>query len=93
MLVCCQGQESELIIKSYIESVMVLCIPVVSHSFKTSWTVTHQASLSMGFPRQGYWSGIFFSRGSSLPRDQTRVSCIDRQILYHCATWEEKLVN
>ena len=34
------------------------------------------------------WIAIFFSRGSSWPRDQTRVSCIGRQILYHCATWE-----
>ena len=31
------------------------------------------------------------SSRSSLPRDQTRISCISctgRQILYHCATWE-----
>ena len=26
----------------------------------TWWTVTHQASLSMGFPRQEYWSGLPF---------------------------------
>ena len=34
---------------------------------------------------------ISYSRGSSQPRDWTRVSfisCIGRQILYHCATWE-----
>ena len=33
----------------------------------------------------------FLPRGSSLPRDRTRVSdvsCIGKQILYHCATWE-----
>ena len=24
----------------------------------TSWTAAHQAPLSMGFPRQGYWSGL-----------------------------------
>ena len=29
-----------------------------------------------------------FSRGSSQPRDQTHVSCIGGQILYHQATWE-----
>ena len=29
------------------------------------------------------WLAIPFSRGSSWPRDQTRVSCIDRQVLYH----------
>ena len=30
----------------------------------TPWTVAHQAPLSMGFPRQEYWSGVPFS---SLP--------------------------
>ena len=28
--------------------------------FATSWTVTHQSSLSTGFPRQEYWSGLPF---------------------------------
>ena len=34
---------------------------------------------------------ISYSRGSSQPRDRTCISCIScigRQILYHCATWE-----
>ena len=31
---------------------------------------------------------ISSSRGSSQPRDQTFVSCIGRQILYHRAPWE-----
>ena len=35
------------------------------------------------------WVAIPFSRGSSWPRDQTHVSCIGRQILYHWATWED----
>ena len=26
----------------------------------TPWTVARQASLSMGFPRQEYWSGLTF---------------------------------
>ena len=34
------------------------------------------------------WVAIPFSRGSSQPRDQTSVSCIGRQILYRCITWE-----
>ena len=37
------------------------------------------------------WVAISFSRGSSWPRDWTRVSCVSclgRQILYSCATWE-----
>ena len=26
--------------------------------FMTPWTIVHQAPLSMGFPRQEYWSGL-----------------------------------
>ena len=33
----------------------------------TSWTVTHQAPLSMGFSRQDYWSGLLFSSPGDLP--------------------------
>ena len=29
------------------------------------------------------WVAISYSKGSSPPRDQTGVSCIGRQILYH----------
>ena len=38
---------------------------------------------------------VSFSKGSSRPRDQNRISCISctgRQILYHCATWEGKFI-
>ena len=34
---------------------------------------------------------VSYSRGSSEPRDRTQVSCVScigRQILYHCTTWE-----
>ena len=30
----------------------------MSDSFATPWTVAYQAPLSMGFPRQEYWSGL-----------------------------------
>ena len=33
---------------------------VVSDSFATLWTIACQASLSMGFLRQDYWSGLPF---------------------------------
>ena len=51
--------------------------------FATPRTVAHQAPLSMGFPRQEYWSGLPFpnSRGSSHPRDWAStswVSCTGR---------------
>ena len=35
--------------------------------FVTSWTVAHQAPLSVGFPRQGYWSRWPFPSPGSLP--------------------------
>ena len=39
---------------------------VVSDSFVT-WTVARQAPLSMGFPRQEYWSGLPFLSSGNLP--------------------------
>ena len=33
----------------------------------TPWTVAHQAPLSMGFPRQEYWSGLLFPSPGDLP--------------------------
>ena len=33
----------------------------------TPWTVARQAPLSMGFPRQGHWSGSPFSSPGDLP--------------------------
>ena len=35
--------------------------------FGTPWTVAYQAPLSMGFSRQGYWSGLPFPSPGDLP--------------------------
>ena len=35
--------------------------------FVTPWTVAHQSSLSMGFPRQECWSGLPFPSPGDLP--------------------------
>ena len=40
---------------------------VMSDSFATPWTVARQPPLSMGFPRQEYWSGLPFPSPGSLP--------------------------
>ena len=68
--------------------------------FVTTWTVAYQASLSMGFSRQEYWSGLPFPPLGDFPDPgtQTQVSCIGRRILYHCATrkahkWEEMVLK
>ena len=39
----------------------------MSNSFATPWTVTCQAPLSMGFPRQEYWSGLPLPSPGDLP--------------------------
>ena len=60
----------------------------MTNSFVTPWAVAHQVPLSMVFPRHEYWVAISFSRGSSPPRAQARISCdpcIGRQFLsYYC---------
>ena len=35
--------------------------------FVTLWTVAHQAPLSVGFSRQGYWSGLLCPPLGDLP--------------------------
>ena len=35
--------------------------------FVTPWTIARQAPLSMGFPRQEYWSGLSFPPPTDLP--------------------------
>ena len=71
----------KLTLENSFESVLMRWVKVKSLShvrlFATPWTVAHQATPSMGFSRQEYWSGLPFpSPGeSSQPRDRTQVSC------------------
>ena len=39
----------------------------MSDSSVTPWTVARQTPLSMGFPRQEYWSGLPFAYPGDLP--------------------------
>ena len=41
--------------------------------FATRWTVAHQALLSMGFPRQEYWSGLSVPSLGDLPPTPPRI--------------------
>ena len=45
----------------------------------TPWTVAHQAPLSMGFPRQEYWSESPFPFPRDLPSPGTEPSCLTLQ--------------
>ena len=51
--------------------IVVLCAVLSRFSrvwlFVTPWTIAHQASLSVGFPRQKYWSELPFPSPGYLP--------------------------
>ena len=49
------------------KSLLLFSSKVVSDSFATTWTVTHQAPLSMGFPRQECWNVLPFPTPGDLP--------------------------
>ena len=41
--------------------------------FATPWTVAYQASLSMGFSRQEYWTGLPFLSPGNLPDPRIKL--------------------
>ena len=41
--------------------------------FTTLWTATHQAPLSMRFPRQEYWSGLPLPSPGALPNPEIEL--------------------
>ena len=63
--------------------------------FATPWTAAYQAPLSIEFSRQEYWSGvaIAFSRGTSRPRDRSRVSHIASRRFTQWATREAHRIH
>ena len=57
----------------------------VSDSFATPWTVAWQVSLSMGFPRQKYWSDLPLPSLGDLPNSGIKPSIH----LLHLFLWQE----
>ena len=53
----------------------VLSHSVVSDSIVVSWTVTCLAPLSLGFPRQEYWSELPFPPPRDLPDPGIKPRC------------------
>ena len=44
-----------------LQQILLVCVSsVVSDPLQPHWTIPRQASLSMGFSRQEYWSGLLF---------------------------------
>ena len=66
---------------------LLFCLVTKSDSFVTPWTVSCQAPLSMGFPRQEYWSGLPFSSPRELPAPGIEPTSA-WQVVSHWATWE-----
>ena len=64
--------------------------------FATSWTIAHEAPVSMGLPREEYWSELPFPSPGDLPNPGIKpasLECLHRQwILFHCTTWEAPLL-
>ena len=46
----------------------------------TPWNIAHQAPLSMGFPRQEYWSGLPFSSPGDLPDPGLNLGLLSWQV-------------
>ena len=44
--------------------------------FATSWTVAHQAPLSVEFSRQEYWCGLSFPSPEDLPNPGTELASL-----------------
>ena len=80
----------------YLHHSVKVKVKLLSHVwlFATPWTVAYQAPPSMEFsrPRVLEWVAISFSRGSSLPKDQTRVSRIAGRCFTIWATREATMV-
>ena len=52
---------------TWVLSQLLFSCQAVSDSFAIPWTLAHQISLSMGFPKQEYWSGLLFPPPGDLP--------------------------
>ena len=66
----CTTQQFDIFIDNMLYSYYKICCCLVAKLCPTllqPWTVTHQAPLSMGFPRQEYWSGLPFLSPEDLP--------------------------
>ena len=66
----------------------VLCCFSCAQLFATSWTVTHQAPLSMEFSRQEHWNGLPFPPPGDLPDPGIEptslyVYSVGRRVLYN----------
>ena len=58
-------------LKTSVHTKSYVCILSHVWLFGTPWTIARQVPLSMGFPRQDYWSGLPFPTPGDLPNPRT----------------------
>ena len=85
----CMSSTSFSVSSVCLQSKSIMCLMVLSRSFVSNPLPLHGSSvLGISQARILECVVIPFSRGSSLSRDWTRVSCIGRWVLFHWATRE-----
>ena len=60
-------QQTESVMLLYMRLSVCVCMLSSVRLPVIPWTVAHQATLSVGFPRQEYWSGVPFPTTGDLP--------------------------
>ena len=75
--------ESRLVerVTEYGVSLCVLNRWVMSNSFVTPWPVAHQTPLSLGFPKQEYWSRSPFPPPGDLPNPRIQPASLESPAL------------
>ena len=68
-------------------SLLLFSHKVVSYSFEIPWILAHQTPLSVGFPRQEYWSGSPFPSPGDLPKPGIKPKC------HYCAVLSQSVVS
>ena len=68
-----EAQRYSVVYRTQIHVCMLSCILL----FETPSTVAHQASLSMGFSREEYWSGLPFSTPGDLPNPGIKPASLE----------------
>ena len=70
-------KEAALLVKFFIHYPgLHVCVCYHVQLFMTPWTIAHQTHLSMGFPRQEYWSGLPFPTLGDLPNPGIKLTSL-----------------
>ena len=72
--VVCSPLMSRVDFRIWLYHFVLLCSRSVMSDSLRLWTVAHQAPLSMGFPRQEYWSGLPFPSPGDLPNPGIKLA-------------------